>query len=342
MELRLHANARTTPATRRYIQTCGKPVAELSRELGVSEVTIRRWRKRDHVQDRSHTPRRLSVSMESVEEALAVELRLHLALSLDEALEVMRRCVKPDLSRAALHRCWRRHGVSARPARDRTPSAAFETDRPAGFIHVDVKYLTRLDKRRAYAFVAIDRATRFVYLEILHTRSAANAAAFFERFLAAFPLGVHTVLSDNGSEFTDRFGDARWRKRTSGTGRHAFDQVCAAHAIRHRLTQPYRPQTNGMVERFNRRLEDHLNAKPSNGKNQGKNCFDDHEQRNAYIRDFVDAYNRTRLRCLGYKSPIELLNNLTKHNTKAGKEKTFQKLAPCHPPLHPVNDTERR
>lgn len=319
MEVRLHANARTTPAIRRYIQTCGKPVAELSRELGVSQVTIRRWRKRDHVEDRSHTPHTLKTSLSPVEEALGVELRTQLALSLDDALEVMRRCVKPDLSRAALHRCWRRHGVSARPAREHAPSAPFQTERPAGFIHVDVKHLTRLNKQPAYAFVAIDRATRFVFLEIHPRRSAANAAAFFQRFLAAFPLRVHTVLSDNGSEFTDRFAvDKKDKPKDRPSGDHPFDRVCAAHSIRHRLARPFRPQTNGMVERFNRRLQDHLDAKPANGRNRGKNCFDDHKQRNAYIRDFVDAYNRTRLRCLEYKSPIELLNNLTGHNTKAG------------------------
>lgn len=318
MELRLHANARTTPATRRYIQTSGKPVAVLSAELGVSETTIRRWRARSEVADRPHVPHRLRTSMSPVEEALAVELRCHVGLSLDDALEVMRRCVKPDLSRSALHRCWQRHGLSVRPVQARARTGVFETGQPAGFIHVDVKHLTRLNRQSAYAFIAIDRATRFVHLDIFPTRSAADAAAFFERFLESFPLKVHTVLSDNGSEFTDRFGDARWRKRTSGTGRHAFDRVCAAHGVKHRLTRPFRPQTNGMAERFNRRLQEHLDAHPPSGRNQGKNCFDTHEQRNTYIRNFVQNYNRTRLRCLGYQSPAETLNNLTKHNTQAG------------------------
>ncbi|AZU03816.1 transposase ISRme5 [Glycocaulis alkaliphilus] len=319
MELRLHANARTTPATRRYIQTCGKPVAVLSAELGVSETTIRRWRARSEVADRPHVPHTLKTSMSGVEEALAVELRCHVGLSLDDALEVMRRCVKPDLSRAALHRCWRRHGISARPVQARARTGVFETGQPAGFIHVDVKHLTRLNRQPAYAFIAIDRATRFVHLDIFNTRSAANAAAFFERFLESFPLKVHTVLSDNGSEFTDRFAvDKKGKPEDRPSGTHAFDRVCAAHGVKHRLTRPFRPQTNGMAERFNRRLQEHLDAHPPNGRNQGRNCFDTHEQRNAYIRNFVQNYNRTRLRCLGYQSPLEILNNLTEHNTEAG------------------------
>jgi hypothetical protein len=53
MELKLHANARTTPNTRAYIQNSGKSVAELADELGVSETTIRRWKNRNSVLDRS-------------------------------------------------------------------------------------------------------------------------------------------------------------------------------------------------------------------------------------------------------------------------------------------------
>ncbi len=318
MELRLHKNAKTTPATRAYIQKSSKSVAALAAELGLSEVTVRRWRSRQTVEDRSSRPHALKTSMTPTEEALAVELRKQLWLSLDDALEVLRR-VKPDLSRAALYRCWGRHDVANRPKQDRAASRPFQTDRPAGFIHVDIKHLTKLGGKRSYAFVAIDRATRFVYVEILNDRKALTAAGFLERFLAAFPLRVHTILSDNGSEFTDRFAvDKKDKPEDRPSGDHPFDKVCTDHGIDHRLTKPFCPQTNGMVERFNRRLQDHLNTAPKNGRNQGKNCFDSHKERNTYICDFVEAYNRTRLRCLSYKAPIEILNNLTEHNTKAG------------------------
>ncbi len=106
MQVSLHANATTTPRTRAYIQHGTASVRDLANELGVSETTVRRWRaRRGEVADRSHTPHTLQTRFEPLEEAVAVELRTRLRLSLDDALEVMRRCLKPDLSRSALHRC---------------------------------------------------------------------------------------------------------------------------------------------------------------------------------------------------------------------------------------------
>ena len=55
MEIRLHANATTTPKQRAYLQASTRPTAELAAEIGVSETTVRRWRGRDAVQDRPHT-----------------------------------------------------------------------------------------------------------------------------------------------------------------------------------------------------------------------------------------------------------------------------------------------
>jgi hypothetical protein len=55
------------------------------------------------------------------------------------------------LSRSAIHRCLQRHGISARLTRQKAPAAAFHTDAPAGFIHLDVKYLPPLDRQRSYA-----------------------------------------------------------------------------------------------------------------------------------------------------------------------------------------------
>jgi transposase InsO family protein len=245
-----------------------------------------------------------------------IELRRSLALPLDDIVEAMRRCLNPELSRSAIHRCLQRHAISARLTPEKVPATAFHTDAPAGFIHVDVKYLPPLGRRRSYAYVAIDRATRFVYLEVLTDRQAATAAGFLTRFLDSFPLKVHTVLTDNGSEFTDRFAvDKRGKPHDKPSGDHAFDRLCTRHSITHRLIRPFHPQTNGMVERFNRRLGDHLDRRPQL---RAHRRFHDHAERDAYLHAFVADYNRTRLRCLDYQAPAELLANLTGHNTKAG------------------------
>jgi transposase-like protein len=319
MLVRLHANAATTPKMRVYIQASGRPVAELARELGISETTVRRWRQRRTVSDRSSMPHRLATGFSAEEETIAVELRTRLQLSLDDTLEVMRRCLRANISRSALHRCLKRQGISHRPRDAKPPVQRFDPE-PFGYVHVDLKHLPRLQRQAAYVCVAIERATRFVHVEIIRERSAATVAACLETFLKTFGHPVHTILTDNGSEFTDRFGDARWRKRDRGTGNHPFDQICQHHGVRHKLTRPYRPQTNGMAERFNRRLGDALGSYPRSTANAGKNRFDNHAKRDAFIETFVHDYNRTRLRCLAHKAPAELIANLPGHNTCAGTE----------------------
>ena len=318
MELKLHANATTTPKTRGYIQNSSKSVAALAKELGKSETTIRRWKNRDSVEDRSHRPHKLSSSLSDVEERLVVELRTSLWLSLDDMTEVMKRCVNEKLSRSAIHRCLQRHGISQKPKAVKDKPGAFNTDQPLGFIHLDLKHLAPLHRQKSYVFVAIDRATRFVHAEIHQNRSAATARGFLERFLEAFPYRVHTILTDNGSEFTDRFAvDMKDKPKDRPSGNHPVDRLCSEHKIEHKLTRPYHPQTNGMVERFNRRISEHLAARPQKGPAQ-KRRFENHQERDAYVLEFIANYNRTRLRCLKYKSPLETLSNLTEHNTKAG------------------------
>ena len=76
MELNLHANATTTPKVRAYIQSSKGSVTELAAELGVSETTIRRWRGRTSVNDRSHTPKRLATKLLPLEETLICELSI--------------------------------------------------------------------------------------------------------------------------------------------------------------------------------------------------------------------------------------------------------------------------
>jgi transposase InsO family protein len=319
MELNLHANATTTPKKRAYIQRSRKPVAELAVELGVSETTIYRWRGRVTVTDRPHTPRTLTTSLAPMEEALVCELRTQVQLPLDDITEVMRRCVNGKLSRSAIHRCLVRHGLNRRPKPAKPAVGVFE-QATVGFIHIDIKHLPALERRKGYAFVAIDRATRYVYLEIHPKRDGKTAAGFLDRFLAHFPYPVHTILTDNGSEFTDRFAvDMKDKPYDRPSGRHPFDLVCAQHEIGHRLTKPYRPQTNGLVERFNRRIVDAIGRQPKRG--IAHRLFQSHADRDAFLYRFVHDYNRTRLKCLGYRAPLQALTNPPGPNTKAGHDR---------------------
>jgi transposase InsO family protein len=92
---------------------------------------------------------------------------------------------------------------------------------------------------------------------IYPAQTAANARRFLRYLARAAPMKITRVLTDNGKAFTDRlFG---LRKRVA-TGQHEFDQLCTDLGIEHRLTPPMRPKTNGMVERFNGRIEDVLQS----------------------------------------------------------------------------------
>ena len=128
-----------------------------------------------------------------------------------------------------------------------------------GYLHIDVKYLPQMadETSRRYLFVAIDRATRWVFIRIFKAKTAANARRFLRDLERACPIHIRTILTDNGKEFTDRLFGLRKR---AATGEHEFDKLCAELGIEHRLTPPKSPQTNGMVERFNGRIEEVLQS----------------------------------------------------------------------------------
>ena len=128
---------------------------------------------------------------------------------------------------------------------------------------MDVKYLPKManQSKRSYLFAAINRATRWVYVAIKTDKTAASAKSFLNALHKAktliFAIKITKLLTDNGKEFTDRLFASHEREPS---GNHEFDQLCTALGIKHRLTKPRTPQTNGMVERFNGLISDVLNT----------------------------------------------------------------------------------
>jgi transposase InsO family protein len=302
MNIRLHRNARTTPAIRREMQASTLTTATLARQYGVSEETVAKWRKREDVQDASHCPHRLQTTLTPAQEAVVVELRKMTLLPLDDLLSLVKEFINADASRSGLDRCLRRHGVSRlvdlRPKEEapKRPVKGFKDYTP-GFVHVDVKYLPQMadEDRRTYLFVAIDRASRWVYLERLTDKSAKSAQGFFQRLLKAAPFKIYTVLTDNGKEFTDRFCATGEREPT---GRHPVDRLCTEQAIEHRLIKPAHPQTNGMVERFNGRISDVLKT----------THFRSGEHLEDTLQRYAALYNHhIPQRNLGHISPVQAL-----------------------------------
>ena len=108
------------------------------------------------------------------------------------------------------------------------------------------------ESRRHSLFVALDRATRGVLIRLFTARTAANARRFPRDTERACPIRIGTILTDSGKESTDRMFGLRKR---AATGEQEFDLPCGALGTGHRLTPPGSPRTNGMVERFNGRIE---------------------------------------------------------------------------------------
>jgi hypothetical protein len=227
MLISLHKQATTTPKIRAEIQASTEAAWIVGDRFGISEQTVWKWRKRDSVLDRSHTPHRLQTTLTPAQEVIAVELRRLLLLPLDDLLAVVREFLNPKVSRSGLDRCLRRHGVGN--LRDLKPKAPKPAHKPfkayvPGYLHIDVKYLPQMadEERRRYLFVAIDRATRWVFVRVYPAKTAANARRFLRDLERAAPMKITRVLTDNGKEFTDRLFGLR---RRAATGAHAFDRL---------------------------------------------------------------------------------------------------------------------
>ena len=310
MNISVHKKARTTPEIRREIQAADPSISNnaLARRYGVHRHTIAKWRKRDTTEDASHRPVRIHATLSPVQEAIVVALRETTLLPLDDLLAVVHEFINPAVSRSGLGRCLRRYGVSDLRALIAEKEGAPEEDKPKrktfkdyvpGFVHVDLKYLPRMpdETERKYLYVAIDRATRWVYVEILDDKEAATAAGFLERMIAKAAFRVTKVLTDKGKEFTDRFCATGQRKPT---GKHSFDRVCRRHGIEHRLTKPRTPQTNGMVERFNGRIAEVIRV----------TFFNNSQELRDTLLHYVKIYNQQiPQKALGHIAPIQALKN---------------------------------
>ena len=166
------------------------------------------------------------------------------------------------------------------------------------------------EEGRLYLFVAIDRTSKFAFVQ-LHERATRRIAAdFLHALVAAVPYRIHTVLTDNGRQFVDRTPSnpeheakaaAYWATRDEPRIwlRHAFNYAREQHGIEHRTTKPAHPWTNGQVERMNRTLKDATVRRYHYGS---------HDELRHHLQLFVDAYNHARrLKTLRGLTPYEFI-----------------------------------
>ncbi|GIU16651.1 MULTISPECIES: transcriptional regulator [unclassified Shewanella] len=107
-----HRNATTTPEMRRFIQETDLSVSQLSKILNISEATVRKWRKRDSVENCPNTPHHLNTTLTPLQEYVVVGLRYQLKMPLDTLLKATQKFINPNVSRSGLARCLKRYGVS--------------------------------------------------------------------------------------------------------------------------------------------------------------------------------------------------------------------------------------
>jgi transposase InsO family protein len=308
-----HANARLTPAGRAILCqriAAGRPAAHVAAEMGISRTTAYRWwaRYQQHGQaglvDRAstahHHPRRVPASVE------AEILRLRRQRKLGPAR------IAPRVGRPAstVHRVLLRHGLNRLAVMDRPTGRVirrYERAHPGELVHIDVKKLGRIPDgggHRAhgratttprgrgigydYVHSAVDDHSRLAYSEVLADEHTFTCTGFLRRaqaFYAAHGIQVERVLTDNAGGYT------------SGL----FGAALAASGATHKRTRPYRPQTNGKVERFNRTL---LNEWAY------VQVYTSNQQRAAALDGWLHLYNHHRAHtALGGRPPISRVNN---------------------------------
>jgi transposase-like protein len=293
----LHGSAKTTEAVRRAIQNSQASLRQLAARYSINPKTVAKWRRRSSVCDARMGPRQPhSTVLSEQEEALIVAFRRHTLLPLDDCLYALQATV-PHLTRSSLHRCFRRHGISRLPETrgDKCAREKFKSY-PIGYFHIDIAEV-RTEEGKLYLFVAIDRTSKFAYAELHEKANRWIATDFLKALIKVVPYKIHTVLTDNGIQFTDlpknRLGPtARWRA-------HMFDMLCDANSIEHRLTKPNHPWTNGQVERMNRTLKEATVQRYHYGT---------HTQLKTHVHAFLMAYNfAKRLKTLRGLTPYEYI-----------------------------------
>lgn len=312
----MHRNARLTPAGRLLLCQrieAGTPVAHAAAAMGISRDRAYVWWRRYRtegtagLEDRSSRPRRSPTRTKPATERRIVALRRRRGLGPARIAGVV------GMPASTVHRVLVRHGLNRLDHLDRVtrqPIRRMVMTRPGELVHVDIKKLGRIPPgggwrvngrlaergrwhrtKVGYAFVhsAVDGYTRLAYSEVLDDELGTTAAEFWARaatFFATHGMAVERVLTDNGPCYRSRAFNA-----ALGPATHTF-------------IKPYRPATNGKVERFNRTLlvEWAYSRK-----------WTSDSQRTRALTPWLHTYNHHRHHTAIGGPPIARVSNLTGH-----------------------------
>lgn len=285
----LHGCATTTAALRRTIQNSQESLKQMASRYQINVKTVAKWRRRTGVKDSSMEPRQPHSTVLTVEqEAMIVAFRRQTLLPLDDCLYALQPSI-PHLTRSSLHRCLKRHGISRLPEveGDKPLRKKFK-QYPIGYFHIDIAEVNTKEGR-LYMFVATRRTSKFAYAELHLNQTRDTACRFLRQLIAIVPYHIHTILTDNGIQFTNRQKD-KWAFM------HLFDRICLQHKIEHRLMKVNHPWTNGQVERMNRTIKE-ATVK--------RYYYETHQQLKDHLQPFLTAYN--------FAKRLKTLNGLTSY-----------------------------
>ena len=275
----------------------------LAERYGINQKTVAKWKKRTSVADLPTGPRQARSTVLSVEEeAVIVAFRRYTLLPLDDCLYALQPTI-PHLTRSSLHRCLQRHGIGRLPdvEGDRPARKKFKSY-PIGFFHIDIAEV-RTEQGKLHMFVAIDRTSKFAYVELHEKATTAASREFLLRLIAAVPYKIHTVLTDKFTTPGAGGSAVPLIKEAIANGElfwaHAFELTCARNDIDHRTTKAKHPWTNGQVERMNRTIKDATVR---------RFYYESHDQLRKHLADFISAYNfGRRLKTLKGLTPYEFI-----------------------------------
>jgi len=320
-----HANADLTPKARWKLACLvieqGWTLRRAAERFQCSPATVKKWVDRartlgeNGMTDAPSRPRRSPNRTPIRTERRIVALRFNRRWGphrIAAHLHLARSTVGKVLGRYRMPRLACQDQGTGLPIR-KPPPQRYEHDRPGDLVHVDIKKLGRIpaggghrtlgrargNRNRhagvgyAYLHHAVDDHSRLAYSEILDNEKKETAAAFWLRsaaFFAAHGITTKAVLTDNGACYRSK----------------AFAAALGPH-LKHRRTRPYRPQTNGKVERFNRTLAtEWAYARP----------YTSEAERAAAYPGWLHAYNHHRTHTgIGGKTPISRVHNLSGNYT---------------------------
>jgi len=300
--MKYHANAQTCYNVRLKIHTSTRTIKQTAELLSIHPSTVKRWKKRTDFEDRSHRPKNIKYAMNEIEREAFLAARSATFDGLDEIIDQMELKFKKKFSRSTVYRLFKSNGLNKKTLLREKPKK-FKSYSP-GFIHIDVTEVPVIGGgNNNFLYVAIDRATRYMYYKRYDRQNQASSLDFMEACIKAFPFGIHKILTDNGKEFSNAWIRPTGKAKNKTVIDSLLTRFCKANGIEHRLTKPYHPQTNGMVERVNRKIKEATIFQFQ---------YQNDEELNLHLGAFLEAYNTQKrhsglVKEIGVRTPIDAI-----------------------------------